>query len=155
MDDLEYILKLYQSDFRTIKREYGIDVENEYCIKFSTGTKCGFDAISEINKNDNIVFAILDITLGSITKNSKGEYIELDGVDIAIHLLKKNHNLDFLFVSGHTMNRLNPNMVKYYKKFEDKTGLNIENYYLYKNSDRYKVFYNRLFKGDNNDKTIT
>lgn len=146
VDDLDFIIKLYKSDFNSIKRDFNKDIDNDYCIKFATGPDCGFIAINEINNNDNIKFALLDITLGSVAKNSAGEFIELDGVDIAIHLLKQNPHLDFLFVSGHTMNRLNPNMNKYYKKFEDKTGLNIENYYLYKNSDRYKVIYERLYK---------
>lgn len=146
VDDLDFVYKLYQSDFNMIKREIGFDILANYSVKFATGTKSGFVAINEINNNPTINYAFLDITLGSITKNSKGDYIELDGIDVGLYLLDKNPKAKIMFVSGHTLNRMNPKMSYFYKKFEEKTGLKIDDYYLYKNSDRYLTMYNQFFK---------
>lgn len=146
VDDLDFVYKLYQSDFNVIKREFNVDILQDFSIKFATGNKSGFIALNEINLDSNIEFALLDITLGSITKNTKGEYIELDGVDIALYLLNKNPKAKLLFISGHTLNRMNPKMNYYYKKFEEKTGLKIDDYYLYKNSDRFLPIYKKLYK---------
>ena len=147
VDDLDFVYKLYHTDFNMIKREFNKDILSDFSIKFATGNKSGFIALNEIDNNPNIKFALLDITLGSITKNKKGEYIELDGIDIALYLLDKIPDVKFLFISGHTLNRMNPKMNYYYKKFEEKTGLKIDKFYLYKNTDRFQAIHKLIYGG--------
>ncbi|MGE3593804.1 MAG: hypothetical protein AB7G52_15100 [Arcobacter sp.] len=147
LDDINVSMALYESDFNRIKRTYSKDIKNDFKVVNVIGTTAGFMAHKYIVVNNNkIDYAILDITLGYIVKLNNGEYLEFDGIDIAIDILKSNQGAKFLFSTAHTLNRRNPTMEYYFSKFETATGLNIEDYYLNKNTDRAEKIYHMLYE---------
>ena len=148
LDDIPESITLYNSDFLRIGKRYNKNILEDLKIVYTIGRPAGYIAYKYIIEYPNTInYAILDITLGYIIKLEDGEYIELDGIDIAIYLLRHNTNIKFLFSTAHTLNRRNPTMEYYFKKFESETGLNIEDYYLNKNSDRAEKIYN-MISGD-------
>lgn len=146
LDDVDMMYNLYMGDFRKIKRNNNADVMADFKIVLSTGYDCGYKAYKYIELGNKIDYGILDITLGCVMKTRSGEHVEIDGIDIAIQILKQNPDFKFKFVSAHTLNRHNHTMLYYFNKFEQSTGLNIEEYYVNKNGNRaeelYKLLYN-------------
>lgn len=146
LDDIPDSLTLYKIDFNNIKRRYGLDIENDFAIVRCVGATAGFKAHKHIVVNNNkIDYAILDITLGYIKKLNNGEYLEFDGVDIAIDILNANPDAKILFSTAHTLNKRNPTMQYYFGKFERLTGKKIEEFYLHKNSNRVEPIKNMLY----------
>jgi len=146
LDDIPESITLYNSDFLRIGKRYNKNILEDLKIVYTIGRPAGYIAYKYIIEHPNTInYAILDITLGYIIKLEDGEYIELDGIDIAIYLLRYNTNIKFLFSTAHTLNRRNPTMEYYFNKFESETGLNIEDYYLNKNSDRAEKIYNMIY----------
>jgi hypothetical protein len=137
MDDIPETYILYSVDFKNIKRLYQKDVLNDFTLVKCLDPRAGLMAHKYCSiENGKVDYAILDITLGYIVKLQDGAYVEFDGVDIAILILDKNPNAKILFSTAHTMNRRNADIMYYINKFETVTGLNINNYYMNKNSDR-------------------
>ena len=86
VDDLEESMILYKSDFNKIKNRYNLDI-NEYNIVKCLGPNAGFIAVKYL-LNNNPTASILDITLGSSMLDKTSKYVEIDGVDITILLIK-------------------------------------------------------------------
>lgn len=153
LDDIPISLDLYGADFRAIARKHAeedIDPEKDFKQIVCVGTRAGCIAYKAIViDKQKIDYAILDITLGYIIllDNEAAEYLELDGIDIAIELLKINPETKILFVTAHTMDIRNEDMTYYIVKFETETGRKMSPmYYANKNSeDRPEKIYNFLY----------
>lgn len=152
LDDIQGSRLMYQTDFNKILRKYGKNVEEDFNIVFATGNKAGYIAYNYItNLKQPIDVALLDITLGGVVKFDDGEYIDIDGVDIAIELFNRNNHVRFVFSTSHTLNREVGDMVYYHDKFVNNTGVDMMRYYLDKNNNNkendraaqlYKLLYN-------------
>lgn len=148
LDDIPETISLYSTDFRNINRLYNYNVEEEFNTVKCLGVKAGLTAHKYLELEDGYVdYAILDITLGYIIKFKNGDFEEFDGIDIAIKILEKNPKAKIIFSTAHTMNRRNPDIIRYINKFESATGKDINNYYINKNSDRVTGFYT-FFKSE-------
>jgi len=127
MDDFEGMALLIKDE---LKRVQCCDIYKTFNIILSTGSFAGFSVKQFLENEDiKIDIALLDITLGGVI-----EGVEYDGVDIAIFLKKYNPDCVIRFVTGHTLNRHNPEIFKFIKKFEsffdvkiDETKLLIHN----------------------------
>lgn len=142
LDDLPSTEILYSIDFRNIQEEHNFDITEKFNVIMIHGRKAGFAGLKFLTKNIKIDYAILDITIDSLEKFDNGDYIDLDGVDIAIELHKLNNNVRLLFSSAHTMDIRNSLMLEYITKYENYFKKSIIENSLDKNSIRY----NRLFK---------
>ena len=137
MDDLPETFFLYETDFKRIKKETGIDIPSEFKIVKCAGDDAGFIAKKYIkNSNDELVLAILDITLGKMFKLEDGTIIRCDGVDVAIDIFNKYPECDVRFCSAHRLSRENPEIKKFIDKFENATKFKIEDYFFGKKSNR-------------------
>ncbi len=111
MDDFEGMALLIKDE---LKRVQCCDIDKTFNIILSTGSFAGFTVKQFLENEDiKIDIALLDITLGGVI-----EGVEYDGVDIAIILKKYNPDCVIRFVTGHTLNRHNPEIFKFIKKFE-------------------------------------
>lgn len=136
LDDIVESKLMYNTDFSKIKRKYKLDVNNDFRIVYANGSKAGYIAYRYImDVNNPIDIALLDITLGGVIKFEDGNYIEIDGVDIAIELYKRNPDIKFVFATSHTLNRGASDMMYYFDKFEEATGENLCRHYLDKNNN--------------------
>lgn len=148
LDDLPFVINLYENNFKKIKRNYNVDVFADFKLVYATESDCGGKILKYIyldEINNKIDYAILDITLGYICRTKNRKPIEIDGIDIALILLDKNPNLQFKFISAHTLNKHNKTMQMYFDKFEKNTNLNIEDYYINKNEDQITPIYELLY----------
>jgi len=146
LDDIPDSLTLYDIDFSTIKRQYKKNVCNDFQVINCVGSTAGFKAhkFIAIEKN-KIDYAILDITLGYLVRLDNGEYIEFDGIDIAIDILGVNPDAKIRFSTAHTLNKRNPTMEYYHNKFTKLTGKKLQNYYFNKNDNRAEKIYQFLY----------
>lgn len=134
MDDVPDTAILYLIAFKNMKKLYQYDVDTQYKIYGALGPNAGLIAYKYILEN-KVDVAILDITIGQITRNTDDEIVDIDGIDIAIEIWKYNPNAKILFLTAHTLNKNNSILKEYYDKFEKLTGRKIENHYLNKNDD--------------------
>lgn len=146
LDDLPSTEILYSIDFRNIKEEFELDIENKFNIIMIYNRKAGFAALKFLKKNIKIDYAILDITIDSLEKFDNGDFLDLDGIDIGIELHKINPNVKIKFSSAHTLNIKNNLMLEYITKYEGYFKNSITEHSIDKNSTRYKVLYNFLRK---------
>lgn len=136
LDDIQASRLMYQTDFSKINRKTKLNVKDDFNIVFATGNRAGYIAYNYItNLKCPVDIALLDITLGGIIRFDDGEYVELDGVDIAIELRKRNENIKFVFSTSHGLNRGATDMKYYFDKFEAATGECMSRYYLDKNNN--------------------
>jgi len=146
LDDINNMWYLYNKDIEEIKEKHDKNILEEFNIVKCFGQKAGFIAHKlTSNKHIKIDYAILDITLGYGVKLKNGEYVEYDGIDVFMKLYKDNPDLKFIFCTAHTLNIKNPTVGYYFKKFEDKTGLNFKDYYVSKNSNRKDPIFKMLY----------
>jgi hypothetical protein len=145
MDDLEDVFFLYNFDFKNIKSTFGIDVLEEFKIVKCSGVDCGFMAHKYLsNCQDDLVIALLDITIGKLIKLEDGDTITFDGVDIALEIINSFPKCEFKFCTAHRLNKKNPEILPFINKFEENTGLDIADYYFSKNSNRVEYIYEML-----------
>ena len=149
LDDIVGTNILYESDMKKIKLRYEKDVKNDFNIMFCFGGTCAETLIEEfVRKDIHIDYALLDITIKTIFKIDCDTAMEVDGVDLALLLMKYNHDIKILFATGHTLNKYNKTMQEYINKFEFGTGENILDHYLNKNAtDRVTPIYKLLYEG--------
>lgn len=145
VDDIEFTENLYMTDFRKMGRTYNRDVNDDYALIGAFGINAGFIAYKYLMDGNTVDKAILDITLGHYNRNAKGDYLELDGIDIAIKLLEINPNADIRFVSAHTLNKHNPALIYYIKKFETIVKKPIDKFYINKNLNRFEELANFIY----------
>ena len=132
MDDYPGMISLLKDDLGEVQSDY----ESTYNLLEATGNFAAFSVLNFLNKNIiPIDLALIDITLGGIVVK-EGTITEYDGVDIALTLIKKFPRCKIRFVTGHTINRKNPEIYKFIKKYEDATSLLIDDIIVPKNSNR-------------------
>ena len=111
MDDFVGMAQLINDE---LDRVQCCNITKDYNIILATGLFAAFSVENMIkNKTHKIDIAFLDITLGGVVKG-----IEYDGIDVAIMLKKYNKNCVIKFVTGHTLNKHNPELFKFIEKFE-------------------------------------
>lgn len=143
MDDIIDTYTMYEIDFDKIKILNNEDVFKRFNVLKAIGVEAGFLAYKAIVENIKIDYAILDITVGNMVKFDNGEYLEIDGVDIGLMLLKKDAKI--IFSTVHTMNKKMMVMEYYINKFEDCGKNDIANYTMTKNSERIGPLFNFLY----------
>lgn len=146
VDDLPATKVLYEIAFNEIKRIHKVDVTEDYNIVFFFGKNVGFSVIKFLNKDINIDYAILDITIDTLAKFDD-EYIELDGVDIAIAIANKNATTKIMFNSAHTMNPRNLTVSEFIEKYKKHFKDDMYKYTIDKLVDMNQAIYNFLSKG--------
>jgi len=146
MDDFVEQFTLYELDFNRVKRQYEFDILKEFKVYEAMGAYAGFTTHKLLEEIDNLNIAVLDMTLEMSIKLSNGEIIEYDGVDIAIEILEKFPDCQIVFCTAHSLNKRDPVMSQYITKFEDKTKLKFDDFYMSKADLRYKVIYDKVVK---------
>lgn len=137
MDDLADVFFLYEIDFANIKKLTGYDIEAEFKIIKCGGDDAGFIAQKYLaNSTDELVVALLDITLGKVVKLRDGNIITYDGVDIGLEIMRIQPNCCYKFCTAHRLDKKNSELLKFISKFETATGLDISDYYFSKNANR-------------------
>lgn len=165
MDDQPAVFFLYETDFKNIKRTLGIDILKDFKIVKCVGDDAGFIAHKYLqNTQDELVIALLDITLGKIIKvanevevpyvteegkqetrlETKYDILTFDGVDIALEIMDKYPKCQIKFCSAHRLNKKNPEILEFIDKFESKTKLDISDFYFSKNTNRVEHIYKLL-----------
>lgn len=146
MDDIADTLTMYDIDFVNIKKLFHNDIYNDFNIISCRGDYAGFIAQKFIDRDlIKIDYAILDITLGKIIKLRNAEFIEIDGIDIAISILKQNPDAKILFSTGHDVSERNPSMNQYFTKWYEATGKDLKDCFVKKENVRYTVFNTFLY----------
>jgi len=111
MDDFTGITQLLLSELQRVQYE---EVDTGFNIILCTGLFAAFSAKKLLETDQSLDIAFLDITLGGIIDG-----VEYDGIDIAIMIKKKYPNCIIKFVTGHTLNKHNPEIFKFIQKFEN------------------------------------
>lgn len=143
MDDQDSVFYLFECDFDDILADYGYDVRSNFKIAECSGPNAGFIADKYLsNCRDELVIAVLDITLGTLVKTPTGSKI-FDGVDIAVKVMEQQPECIVKFCTAHMLSKENDTMREYADKFREHTGgKEISDYYFSKNSDRANYIYN-------------
>jgi len=110
MDDFKAMINLLSNE---LKRIESLDVFKNYNIISATGEFAAFSVNKFLTSGGCVDIAFLDITLGGVINN-----IELDGIDISIKIKECNPDSNIKFITGHTLNRRNPEIFKFAQKFE-------------------------------------
>ena len=121
MDDLSGMTTLIVNE---LSRVQCCDIIGEFNIAIATGDFAAFSVEKFLNDEDNeftIDIALLDITLGGVING-----IEYDGVDVAIMIKNKFPDALIKFITGHTLNRRNPEIFKFIEKFENYFNIAID-----------------------------
>lgn len=147
MDDLKITLSLYTTDFDLIKIKYGVDVYEDFEIYLALGKEAGYQACKFI-RDSKPEYLVLDITIENLTKFDDGNYLDLDGLDIAKYNDNNNPGSKFIISTAHklTNNKSKENIVTKFKKY---FGVHIKHHSMSKNVDREINLYNFLY-GDKN-----
>lgn len=133
MDDSEEIILSILDDLRSIDSPH-FNLSKFNIITVST-KMAGFDVLEIIKNADRIKidFALLDIVLGG-KKDIDGIRKMLDGVDIAIELLKNNPAVHLLFFSGCIIEETNDSL-HFRTRFENFVGEDMNDYIIPKDID--------------------
>ncbi|MFA7127883.1 MAG: hypothetical protein WC136_01800 [Sphaerochaeta sp.] len=117
MDDQPIMVSLIVDELLQIS-----NVGENFNILTATGDYAAFSVKNFINNNDTVLnLAFLDITIGGVISG-----VEYDGVDIAIMIKNKFPQCEIKFITGHTLNRKNPEIFKFIEKFENYFQIKID-----------------------------
>ena len=111
MDDFKGMTMLIKDE---LKRVSCCDIYENFTIVIATGEFAGFSVEKEIDKGLIVDIGFLDITLGGVIGG-----LEYDGIDIAIMVKNSNPKSLVKFVTGHTLNRKNPEIFQFITRFEN------------------------------------
>jgi hypothetical protein len=118
MDDYEGMIQLLMIE---LKRIQCCNIMDTFNIVYATGDMAAFAVKKYLENDGKVDVAFLDITIGGIIEN-----VELDGIDISILIKEKFKKSQIRFLTGHTLNKKNPEIFLFMKKFKDATGLDID-----------------------------
>jgi len=142
MDDFKGMVDLLQNELNNVSV---CDVHDKFNVYLAYGEFAGFAARNLIEQGIKIDIAFLDITLGGIIR---GE--ELDGIDIAKLCYKSNPKCIVQFVTGHSLNKRNPQIFEFIKKYESFFNDKMDGTILFKQDDTvHKLFKNIIHKNSN------
>jgi len=110
MDDFDAMVNLLLNE---LKRVPG-DVYDNFNIYSASGEFAAFSVKKFLDTGGSFDLCFLDITLGGVI-----DTIELDGVDIAISIKERNPESSIRFITGHTLNKRNPEIFKFITKFNN------------------------------------
>ncbi len=110
MDDFSGIPQLLVSE---LKRIPDMSIDDNFNIILSTGIFAAFSVEKLLKTDQKIDIAFLDITIGGVINN-----VEYDGIDVAIMIKQKYPDSIIKFITGHTLNKHNPEIFKFIEKFE-------------------------------------
>jgi len=101
VDDYNSIIKL----FKKLIIRYNVD--KHFNIVYSGGNTAGIDIVKELYINDglSIDIVIADITYGSNYVSSDNSLHGFNGIILTNILHKINHDLIYLFITGHVLSR--------------------------------------------------
>lgn len=114
MDDLSGMTNLILHE---LARVQCCDIIGQFNVAVATSDFAAFSVEKFLQDEDNkfeINVALLDITLGGVIDG-----VEYDGVDVAIMIKNKFPDALIKFITGHTLNRRNPEIFKFIEKFEN------------------------------------
>jgi len=144
MDDQEIVFYLYNNDFLEMKKRFGYDVLEEFKVVQCEGPDAGFIASKYISTcDDDIVIAILDLTLGKVIRTKKGPVL-YDGVDVAIEIINKYTKCKISFCTAG--NAAISSLIYKFNKF---TGHQLLDYTFSKNEDRVQYLHGLITEVDN------
>jgi len=151
MDDQEIVFYLYNNDFNNIKKRYEYDILEHFKVVKCEGPDAGIIASKYINAcEDDIVVALLDLTLGNVIRTSKGPIL-YDGIDIALEIINKYTKCKIGFCTAHMLSEDNPSISELIAKFKHYTGHKLLDYTFSKNEDRPKELYRMIREVEDGD----
>ena len=118
MDDYSGMVDLLYTE---VLRTQCCDIGSKFNIITATDEYAAFTVKEYIDHGGKIDIAFLDITIGGIKDG-----IELDGIDTAIMIKKACPDSEIKFITGHTLNKRNPEIFEFMQKFYNETGFNID-----------------------------
>ena len=118
MDDYSGMVDLLYTELLRIQC---CDIGSKFNIITATDEYAAFTVKEYIDHGGKIDIAFLDITIGGIKDG-----IELDGIDTAIMIKKACPDSEIKFITGHTLNKRNPEIFEFMQKFYNETGFNID-----------------------------
>lgn len=120
MDDISGMTALIRAE---LGRVQCCEVVSEFNLAIADGDYAGFIVQDFLKNNDDFIInvAFLDITLGGVIDG-----VEFDGVDVAIMIKEKFPDSIIKFITGHTLNRRNPEIFKFIEKFENHFSVSID-----------------------------
>lgn len=118
MDDYSGMVDLLYTE---VLRTQCCDIGSKFNIITATDEYAAFTVKEYIENGGTIDIAFLDITIGGIKDG-----IELDGIDTAIMIKKACPDSEIKFITGHTLNKRNPEIFEFMQKFYNETGFNID-----------------------------
>jgi len=151
LDDIPETQILYASDFDIIEKKHNKNIRKDFKIVKALGRTAGFTAHKYLVIEDHakIDFAMLDLTLGYVIPVGEGEFIEFDGIDVAIDILEKNPDAKIIFLTAHTIDIKNSAVVPVIKMYSEKyfeyTGLDLLKQCVPKDGDRVSAVIELLY----------
>lgn len=118
MDDYSGMVDLLYTE---VLRTQCCNISSKFNIITATDEYAAFTVKEYIDHGGKIDIAFLDITIGGIKDG-----IELDGIDTAIMIKKACPDSEIKFITGHTLNKRNPEIFEFMQKFYNETGFNID-----------------------------
>ena len=118
MDDYSGMVDLLYTE---VLRIQCCDIGSTFNIITATDEYAAFTVKEYIDHGGKIDIAFLDITIGGIKDG-----LELDGIDTAIMIKKACPDSEIKFITGHTLNKRNPEIFEFMQKFYNETGFNID-----------------------------
>lgn len=118
MDDYSGMVDLLYTELLRIQC---CRIGEKFNIVTATDEYAAFTVKEYLNHGGKIDIAFLDITIGGIK-----EGIELDGIDTSIMIKQSNPDCEIRFITGHTLNKRNPEIFEFMQKFYNETGFNID-----------------------------
>lgn len=146
VDDYDLTNVLFSNDFKAMTSEFNHNPNDDFKIYRCLNKNAGYQAWHLVSKlKTKIDYALLDLTLGLVVKLPNGEFIDIDGAELACKILEVNPEAKILFVSAHTNNKENYILKKYSSKLIH-CGLDLYSNYCHKSSpDRYKTIHDFLY----------
>lgn len=118
MDDYSGMVDLLYTE---VLRIHCCNIGSKFNIITATDEYAAFTVKEYIEHGGKIDVAFLDITIGGIKDG-----VELDGIDTAIMIKKACPDSEIKFITGHTLNKRNPEIFEFMQKFYNETGFNID-----------------------------